>query len=101
VKFLVDVGVGKVVEMWLRSNGYDVLCVREVNSRAKDTEILRLAVEEHRMIITMDKDFGELVHNSGMNHAGVLILRLADATGERKAEVVKSNSFSFCRSNRR
>jgi predicted nuclease of predicted toxin-antitoxin system len=37
----------------------------------------------------MDKDFGELVYNSGLKHSGVLILRLEDANSEQKLEVVK------------
>lgn len=41
------------------------------------------------MVVTMDKDFGELVHMSGKTHAGVLILRLDDATGDEKVDVVK------------
>jgi predicted nuclease of predicted toxin-antitoxin system len=41
------------------------------------------------MIVTMDKDFGELVYNSGLPHAGVLLLRLEKATGEQKSEIVK------------
>lgn len=41
------------------------------------------------MLLTMDKDFGELVYNSGMHHAGVLILRLEDADGDSKVEVIK------------
>jgi predicted nuclease of predicted toxin-antitoxin system len=87
-KFLVDVGVGRKVEGFLRKSGYDVKAVRDVNSRARDTDILKLAVSEGRMIITMDKDFGELVYNSGMAHSGVLILRLEDAKGTDKADVV-------------
>lgn len=76
MKFLIDVGVGKKVENWLRENGYDVLAVRDIDERAKDSKILQFAFETQRMIITMDKDFGELVFNSGKTHAGVLILRL-------------------------
>ncbi len=63
--------------------------MREVNCRAQDIEILHLAVEDHRMIVTMDKDFGELVFNSGLPHAGVLLLRLESATGEQKSEIVE------------
>jgi predicted nuclease of predicted toxin-antitoxin system len=83
------VGVGKKVEEWFRENNYDVKCVRDINIRAKDADILRLAALENRMIITMDKDFGELVYNSGMLHSGVLILRLDDAKGEDKVDIVK------------
>lgn len=89
MKFLIDVGVGKKVEEWFRENNYDVKCVRDINIRAKDADILRLAALENRMIITMDKDFGELVYNSGMLHSGVLILRLDDAKGEDKVDIVK------------
>ncbi|MFH0786045.1 MAG: DUF5615 family PIN-like protein [Pseudomonadota bacterium] len=89
MKFLVDVGVGKGVETWLKKTGFDVLSMREVNCRAQDIEILRLAAEDQRMIVTMDKDFGELVYNSGLLHAGVLLLRLEKSTGEQKAEIVK------------
>ena len=41
MKFLVDVGVGKKVENWLKGNGFDVLSVRDIDSRAKDSQILR------------------------------------------------------------
>ena len=89
MKFLVDMGVGKKVENWLKGNGFDVLSVRDIDSRAKDSQILRWAIDQQRMIITMDKDFGELVYNSGKHHAGVLILRLEDADGDTKVMVTK------------
>ena len=89
MKFLVDVGVGKHVEEWLEKNGYDVKPVRIFNPAARDEEILLIAVAESRMVITMDKDFGELIYNSGTQHAGVLILRLEDAKGKKKAEIVE------------
>jgi predicted nuclease of predicted toxin-antitoxin system len=89
MKFLTDVGVGKKVENWLQVNGFDVLSVRNIDARARDSQILRWAAEQQRIVITMDKDFGELVYNSGMHHSGVLILRLEDARGDKKVEVVK------------
>ena len=89
VKFLVDVGVGRAVETWLKDNGHDTQSVRDIDPHARDIDILRIAVNESRMVITMDKDFGELVHHSGAPHAGVLILRLEDARGQEKADVVR------------
>lgn len=89
MKFLVDVGVGKKVETWLKGNGFDVLSVRDIDSCAKDSQILRWAVDQQRIVITMDKDFGELVYNTGMHHVGVLILRLEDADSDTKVEVTK------------
>jgi len=54
-----------------------------------DDEILRIAVSENRMVIAMDKDFSELVYNSGLPHHGVLLLRLEDATGDEKVKIVE------------
>lgn len=89
LKFMVDVGVGKKVEQWLGGQGYDVKTVRSLDPKAEDAEILKMAAAESRMVVTMDKDFGELVYRSGKAHAGVLILRLEDATGDEKVAVVK------------
>jgi predicted nuclease of predicted toxin-antitoxin system len=86
---MIDVGVGKKVELWLREQGYDVKTVRSFDPKAEDVEILKIAESESRMVVTMDKDFGELVYRSGKAHAGVLILRLEDATGNEKVDVVK------------
>jgi predicted nuclease of predicted toxin-antitoxin system len=95
MKYLVDVGVGKKVENWLKENGFDVLSVRDIDSRAKDSQILRWAVDQQRMIISMDKDFGELVYNSGQPHTVVLILRLEDADGDTKVDVIKKILAEF------
>jgi predicted nuclease of predicted toxin-antitoxin system len=88
LKFLIDAGVGRQVERWLRENGYDVLAVRDLDPRMLDAAILKLAAEEKRLVITMDKDFGELVYRSQTGHAGVLLLRLGHAAGEQKVQVV-------------
>ena len=66
-----------------------MLSVRDIDSSAKDSQILRWAAEQQRIVITMDKDFGELVYNTGIHHAGVLILRLEDADSDTKVEVTR------------
>jgi len=89
LRFLVDVGVGKGIEKYLRREGYNTKAVRDIDLRMEDEEIIRIAVTENRMVITMDKDFGGLVYHSSMEHSGVLLLRLEDATGSEKLQVVK------------
>ena len=64
LKFLVDVGVGIKVESWLIEQGYDTKSIRNIDPRMPDQKILKIAVHENRMVLTMDKDFGELVYNS-------------------------------------
>jgi predicted nuclease of predicted toxin-antitoxin system len=89
MRFLIDVGVGVVIEKYLRGEGYDTKAVREIDPRMEDEEIIRTAVLENRMVVTMDKDFGELVYHSLMVHCGVLLLRLENANGPEKLQVVK------------
>jgi predicted nuclease of predicted toxin-antitoxin system len=95
LKFLIDVGVGRAVEDLLRYHGYDMKAVRDINPSAKDCDILDIAVSEGRMVITMDKDFGELVHKLLKQHSGVLILRMEDAKGSEKADVVSKVLATF------
>ena len=89
LRFIVDVGVSAMVERWLQKHGYDIKNVRDIDPRMIDKEILKMAVSEKRMVITMDKDFGELVYNSGLPHAGVLLLRLEEATSDEKVIIVE------------
>jgi predicted nuclease of predicted toxin-antitoxin system len=84
LKFIIDVGVGYLVDQWLVQNGYDVISVRDLNPSMDDEDILSLAVAEDRMVVTMDKDFGELVYKEGSLHAGILILRLEGAASAEK-----------------
>ncbi len=88
LKFLVDVGIGKKVETWLIDNGYDVLSVRDIDPRLLDQAILQIAVSENRIVVTMDKDFGEMIYRAKQPHTGVLLLRLDDAPSDEKVRVV-------------
>lgn len=88
-KFLVDVGVGNIMEDWLEQQEFDVQTVRRLNPKMTDIDILNLASKEKRIVITMDKDFGELIFASKKKHAGVLLLRLDDAASDQKLTVVK------------
>ena len=90
MKFFIDVGVGKKVESFLINEDHDVTSVRDINPSLTDFEILQIANAEERIIVTMDKGFGELVYNVGLNFYGVLLLRLEEMNGEEKVEVVRS-----------
>jgi len=52
----------------LAAQGHDVLSALERNPRATDEEILALAMEEKRMLVTEDKNFGELVFVRRLPH---------------------------------
>lgn len=85
MKFVIDVGVGRSVEVQLAADGYDVLPVRDRDQHLADQEILRWAVQEQAIVVTMDKDFGNLIWKERPPRAGVVLLRMEDATGPEKA----------------
>lgn len=76
MRLLVDECVGPAVVEWLRDEGHDVLGVHEFNRGLADEAILAKAVADEYVLITCDKDFGELVRRVGRPHRGVVLLRL-------------------------
>lgn len=75
LRLLVDVNVGHIVEQWLRDNGYDIVAVRDVDPYLPDSRILDNALLDNRFVITMDKDFGELVYRFGRDHSCSYVLK--------------------------
>jgi predicted nuclease of predicted toxin-antitoxin system len=62
MKLLADEGVDKPIVDLLRSSGFDVHYILETYQGAEDETVLQIAHEETRILITQDKDFGELVY---------------------------------------
>ena len=89
-KIVIDVGVGRIIEEWLSEQGYDVISVRKINHEMPDLQILNLANKEQAIIVTMDKDFGELVYKELSFHYGILLLRLEDAVAEEKLSAIQN-----------
>lgn len=89
MRFLVDESTGAAVAACLRNQGHDVVAVAETMPQAEDAAILASAAAEARIVVTNDKDFGELVFRSGQPHAGVLLLRLQDESAANRVQVVE------------
>ena len=60
-KFLVDESSGSRLAKSLKEKGYDTIYCGDYYSGVPDEEIIKKAKKEKRIIITNDKDFGELV----------------------------------------
>ncbi len=90
MRLLVDVCIGRAVEAALceRFPHFDVKCVRDIDPHLPDDEIVRIGVSENRLIITADKDFGELAYRSGMSHSGVLLLRFDELNIAERISVI-------------
>lgn len=87
---MVDESTGMAVVNYLRSLGYDVLAVAETIPQAYDSDILARASSEGRILVTNDKDFGELAFRVGQVHQGVLLLRLQDESPTNCVRVLKA-----------
>ncbi len=75
MRFLADECCDRAVVRALRAGGYDVLSVSEITPRAEDSHVIRLALREKRILVTEDKDFGQLVFAHGQKTIGVIFLR--------------------------
>lgn len=73
----------------LREKGHEVLAVAESMSGSKDEEILSLAAREGLILLTFDRDYGELIYLRGMAAPlGVVYLRFVPDRPSQPAEVV-------------
>jgi predicted nuclease of predicted toxin-antitoxin system len=59
----------------LRAAGHDVMAVIEAAPGAADSTVIDLAMREHRIFITEDRDFGQLVYAASKPACGVILLR--------------------------
>ena len=87
---LADEGVDFPVVERLRGDGHEVLYIAEMDPGISDEKVLALANDKNALLLTADKDFGELVYRLRRISAGVLLMRLAGLSPARKATLVSS-----------
>jgi len=88
MKYLADESLEYPIITFLRENKIDVLAVREFMRGATDTEIIEYAFKNELLIITSDKDFGELSFRLKRKSCGIILMRLPDAGNKEKAELL-------------
>ena len=88
MKLLADESVDGPIVTRLRDDGHDVPSIAEDSPGLPDLGVLARAHQEGVVLLTGDKDFGELVYRQRLPHAGVLLLRLAGADEDTKCELV-------------
>jgi predicted nuclease of predicted toxin-antitoxin system len=74
----------------LRQGGHSVLYVAEMDPGISDEDVLDAANRSEALLLTADKDFGELVFRQKRHTSGVILVRLAGLTALRKADIVNS-----------
>lgn len=84
IKFLVDESVEYGIVLFLRDSGFDIISISEENPSILDTEVLKLAYKQKRVLITNDKGFSKLVFKEKQKSHGVILIRLPyDTTPEK------------------
>ena len=83
LKLYLDQMLRLEVAQTLRDEGHDVVRVSEVGqARADDQQILQKAIDENRILITLDQHFGDWVLLPLSKHPGVVRLKVNPTTSE-------------------
>ena len=87
MRFLCDECVDQPIVDALRSDGHLASYVAEMNPGIPDEDVLEIATTEGAVLVTVDKDFGDLVFRQGRVHGGVVLLRLHGVDPAEKARI--------------
>ncbi|QJW98360.1 DUF5615 family PIN-like protein [Frigoriglobus tundricola] len=72
----------------LRADGHTVHVIRDTNAGVTDPDVLAIAIGHQAVLLTQDKDFGELVFRLQLNHCGIVLIRLGGVPIADRAEMV-------------
>jgi len=87
MRLLVNENISPVSVGLLREAGHDVVAVTERSPGIPDDEVMRLAHDEARIIVTCDRDYGELIYRRRLPAPpGVLYLRFLPASPREPAD---------------
>ena len=87
MRFVADESVDRQIVERLRQDGHHLLSVAEMEPGISDDVVLARSNEETALLLTADKDFGELVYRQRRVSLGVILVRLAGLTPEKKAAI--------------
>jgi predicted nuclease of predicted toxin-antitoxin system len=78
-QIVADESVDFRIILQLRKIGLNIYSIAESQPSLKDEVVLAIAHGKEALLITEDKDFGELVFRLQLPHRGVLLVKIADA----------------------
>lgn len=90
MNLVADENVEKQIVDRLREDGHLVLYIAEMQQGISDDEVMHQANSNDAVLITADKDFGELVFRMARISSGVILVRLEGLTSENKAILVSN-----------
>jgi hypothetical protein len=88
VRILADENFPRPALEVLRKAGWDVFSIAEECPGVSDEEVAALCADRRRILLTFDKDFGELVFRRGLLvGSGVVLFRITPDSPEEPAEM--------------
>ena len=90
MNLVLDENIDARIASRLRTDGDAICYVSELSPGIADQEVLRIANETASLLVTCDKDFGELVFRSNHLHQGILLVRLEGMNSEEKSNYISA-----------
>lgn len=87
MNILADESVDQQIVEQLRRAGHQVIYIAETEPGISDTEVLGLANRKSSLLLTADRDFGELVFRQKLISVGVVLIRLAGLSTSQKGKI--------------
>lgn len=88
MKFFADEALDVPLVKALRNKGFEVIHALETIRGADDLAVLNSAVENKAVLLTKDKDFGEMVVRNSARCEGVVLIRIEDLSVQSNIEYV-------------
>lgn len=83
MRFLADAGISPKTIEFLLGLGHDAVHVRTVGlERAEDSQLVKVAAADGRVVLTFDLDFGEILALGVLDRPSVITFRLSDARAD-------------------
>ncbi len=95
IRFIADVNVEKRIIDCLIKLGFDVKWIPDYDCEMNDADLLAMATNENRILITNDKDFGELVFLRKQNFAGIILIRVKGQNTKEKVNLVEKLILNY------
>lgn len=87
-KLLADENIPQKTVQSLKQRGIDITSVTDTSLGLSDRAVLELGNVNERVIVTFDKDFGELVFRQRLDTKGIMLLRFTPTSSEQIAEKI-------------
>lgn len=89
MRFLADESVDIPVFLYLKEKGYDIEHVAHISNGLDDERVLKLAFSGKKILLTVDKDFGDLAFKFKKPSFGIVLYRLEGMSNYEKALIVE------------